>query len=637
MIGFDPEVRAGRFAVAGAGLIVIGTALARWWSAGLVVTGLILLNISCWSRRDGFLLLGPFVVRDLIIASRRRRIYLWRTITVALGGIGLIVALIIRSNQESATDVQKSGIALIFATGYLMTLIVLPLTVQSMQRSIAGEREARRLDFLLVTDLRNREIIFGRSAARVILSLAGIFGLLPYAAVISPLFGLPIKIVLIPLAYFLLMVLSLGGLAMLASTTSATVKKANPRNALITVPLFTLTCGIELLRFAPAVWGAMIELPWIGRIFVGDCLEYISAINPIAIFLRVMSGLIGGIDPFEIAEDWLAIFAAYQLAIFFAAVFHSIRVLRTVSAKLAGEAPVGATATGGRQVEKPAVSDRPILWKERHFHELLPRTTAARRTTRILGWLLAYVPALLILAVGISRDPVASTIASNILRPVLPLLIWVMSLTSIRISSGVIARERERDTLTSLLVTPISPAEIIREKWLGSLYAARGGIIWLMLIGIPASVTGLYPWWTFVNLLLLAVTLTLACISLGVLGSIGATKTDKATQSAMYRGLLVIGLQAATAGAIGALALPGVNLWPAAKYVALALFPLANLILALVLDGTTPPDVLELTAANLAGSATYLILAVLVLRRAIRKFEGLVANGQVDGRPPVVP
>ena len=51
-------------------------------------------------------------------------------------------------------------------------------------------------------------------------------------------------------------------------------------------------------------------------------------------------------------------FAAYQLAFFFIGVMKASKVLRLVSAKLAGEGPVGSTESGGRQLSKPLVTDR---------------------------------------------------------------------------------------------------------------------------------------------------------------------------------------------------------------------------------------------------------------------------------------
>ena len=52
-------------------LIVFGVAFSRVWSIPFLAVGLGLLVASCWSRRDGLLLFGPFVGQELRTTIRR--------------------------------------------------------------------------------------------------------------------------------------------------------------------------------------------------------------------------------------------------------------------------------------------------------------------------------------------------------------------------------------------------------------------------------------------------------------------------------------------------------------------------------------------------------------------------------------
>ena len=160
--------------------------------------------------------------------------------------------------------------------------------------------------------------------------------------------------------------------------------------------------------------------------------------------------------------------------------------------------------------------------------------------------------------------------------PILPLLAWILVCVGIRVAAGVIARERERNTLTSLIMTPIPPKEIISEKWLGCLYAQAGGFLWLVMLGVPAVLTGMYPWWAFVGLMILACSFQCVVASVGVLASVTGQTVEKANQSAVWRGLLGTAVQALVAALFACLALA--ELFPEGKYFALASFPFGSLI-----------------------------------------------------------
>jgi ABC-type Na+ efflux pump permease subunit len=632
--GFDPDHWLRRMAPLGAGLIVIGVAFSRIWSIPLIVAGLVLLLASCWSRCDGLLLFGPFVLQELRATIRQSRVHLWRTCLVLISGVAFVGVASVRTYQPTAFAVQTAGTMLVLGTAYILFISLLPLGLQRIQGTIAGEREANRLDFLLMTDLRNREIILGRGVGRTALTAVSLLALVPFAAVIPPLFGISATLVLVPFAYGVLTFLSAGALSVYASTTSRSVKRSNPKVTLFVAPFFFVTMGIELLRFVPEVWSAFITIPRIGLVAVGDLLEYISVANPLSLFVRIVTGLTGGADALEIATEWLPIYAAYHLAFCFIGVMKSVHILRRYSVELSGEAPIGSTETGGRQRNKPAVTDRPILWKEQHFHELLPKTEAGHRVSQIAGFLFGYLPAIVILVAGLSGWPPLRDLVAKGLVPIFPLVVWILVCMGIRISAGVIARERERNTLTSLIMTPLSPKEIIGDKWLGCLYAQAGGYLWLVMLGGPAVLTGLYPWWAFISVLVIACSCHCAVASLGVLASISGSNVEKANQSAIWKGFIGLTIQAIVATPFAILSLSDV--FPPGKYIALACFPFGSLIVLGFVRSCPADEIPYWCVAGLTAAGHKALISWFIFRRAVWKFEWLSAEGILDTEPTPV-
>jgi ABC-type Na+ efflux pump permease subunit len=627
-MAFDPERHIARLAPLGAALVVVGIALNRVWSYPFAVVGALLLFLSCRSAEDGFLVVGPFVKQEMISLVRRSWFYAWRALALTLGVAAMLTAAGVRLYYASPAAVQISGTVLVVATGYICLLVVLPSGTQLLLGAISGEREAKRLDFLLVTDLRNREIVIGRTVSRLLPLFAHLSVLLPFAAAVSPLFGLPMSLVVVPAAYVLVTFFATCGLTVFGSTMAPTVKRTNPYVGMIVFPFALGTGLIDLVRFRPEIWGALFTVPGVGLVAVGDVLEYISAANPIGIVVKVVTEFAGGGDGLQMAIDWLPIYAAYQLAFGFLGFFTAIRKLRTTSAKLAGQGPAGSTDAGGRQIEKPTVTDRPILWKERHFHELLPKTKKALWLYRILGFCLSYVPGIAVIVIGVWGEPRLQDATRGLLTGALPLIAWIMLCLGIRVSAGAIARERERDTLTSLVVTPLPPAEIVREKWLGSFGAQLGGIVWILVLGVPAVLTGLYPWYAFAPLLLLTMSFIAVGTSIGVLASITAPKTEKANQQAVLRGLLGIVIQLGLA--IAPLILAGMKLFSYGMHTAVAICPILSLVLAGFAGISKEVNAAEIVVTGSLATVHMLVTAWFVYRRAVAKFTAMCDDGTID-------
>ena len=249
-------------------------------------------------------------------------------------------------------------------------------------------------------------------------------------------------------------------------------------------------------------------------------------------------------------------------------------------------------------------------------------------TSHFFGALFGYIPAIVILGAGLSGWPPLRDLVAKGLVPILPLMVWILVCVGIRVAAGVIARERERNTLTSLIMTPIPPKEIISEKWLGCLYAQGGGFLWLLMLGVPAVLTGLYPWWAFVGLMILACSFQCVVASVGVLASVTGPTVEKANQSAVLKGLIGTGVQAIVAAPFAILALA--ELFPEGKYFALACFPFGSLIALGFVRSIPAGEIPYWCLAGLAAAAHMALISRIVFRRAVRKFERLSAKGILD-------
>ena len=154
------------------------------------------------------------------------------------------------------------------------------------------------------------------------------------------------------------------------------------------------------------------------------------------------------------------------------------------------------------------------------------------------------------------------------------------------------------------------------------------------MLGVPASVTGLFPWWGFAGLFILTVSYQCAGTSVGVLASVTGMKVEKANQRAILSGLIGSFIQATLA--IVPLTLFACDLLPEAKYAIIAIFPFGALI-ALGMVPLCPSGEIPFWCLAAVFAALHMFLiSWLVYRRAVRKFERLCNEGTVDTGGPAM-
>jgi hypothetical protein len=198
---------------------------------------------------------------------------------------------------------------------------------------------------------------------------------------------------------------------------------------------------------------------------------------------------------------------------------------------------------------------------------------------------------------------------------------WIGIAVSLGAAAVCVAKERERDTLTSLLLTDLSAEEILRQKLVGVLGQTRGVYYWQLIVGIPAILCGAYEWWAFLVLFLTQAIYSVCAATLGLVVTATAATAEKASRSIAFivAGALTIAAFG-TGPVIALLATPGVAGSHVELFALAAMFPPAVLLGAGQVHSMPPGAVPFALIGVVAGWVIFLFLAWLFWRWARRRF-----------------
>jgi ABC-type transport system involved in multi-copper enzyme maturation permease subunit len=439
-------------------------------------------------------LLGPLFYYDLLCTSRRTRFIAVRCVYA----LALLIALFclyaswfgIGSFGEPLSPNQEAA----FATDFFFTFLavqltaVLLLTPAYTSAAVAEEREAGRLDFLLTSELSNREIVLGKFFARlgnvglILLTGLPILGLMQFLGGIDP------NLVLAGFAVTLATMLSVGSLGVWVSVSCQRASSALWWTYL-GIGLALLTCG---------------------------CCPGLNYAHPVVAYHHLNSALSDQKNLSDVLPPLVMVYlgshgilAAVQILAAVALVRPPLE--RTVPITLPVERPLPPPVpaehpspppvrVAARQPieswpNRPCVSDHPLHWKELHFgaYRLAPEF-------RDVFNLLALMPAGLVVIIwgatfieAIQRD---GNVHSHLefltqLCLTLGLILAGLSLLCIALrASATVIREREQGTLDALLTLPIDRSEILWAKWLGAILSVRLWIGVLAVIWLLCTLTG---------------------------------------------------------------------------------------------------------------------------------------------------
>lgn len=523
-------------------LAAVIVALTRWAPGRLPVAaqaalGLVMpVTAAAVLWRPAAALVGPVFLHDLVRTTRRSRIFLTRTgfALLLLAVLFLLyaswfgehggLAALLTSRRLSPEALPK------FAESFFLTFmgvqygLVLLLTPGSTATAVAEEKERRTLEFLLTSELTDREIIAGKLAARVANLVLFVMTGLPILGVLPFLGGVDPKLVLLGYAATLLTLCSLGSLGILNS-----VLLSRPRGAVFLTHveallylLFTSTCCLPV---TPT--GAATPLNWL------------SGGNLLVAFAQVSSGTF---SPLNVLLDQ-AIFHGTVTTLCCVTAWRKLRPwtwrepaaipkgdLDQLIARRAQLEPVTPEESPLRQ--RPPVDERPLLWKELYVESgpLLQTTESIATITGGVVLLYSLVIALLTFMVEATRNSGGHDLFVNGLVRILGTSLSCVVFLSIALRAArSISGERERGTLDSLLLTPVESRAILAAKWQASMLCT-GGLWWgIFPVWLLGALAGGLSWLALPLLVVAWLTYASVAANLGLWFSLVSRTTFRAT------------------------------------------------------------------------------------------------------------
>lgn len=476
-------------------------------SRQVLLWGLLLVVLAVLLRRGWLRAFGPVLFYDLLRGTRRGRYFLLRFFYTL--GLGLVVGwsyyvfyleLRFTTGQPTIRDQAVFAERLFYTFMWVQFLVVVLLTPAYTAGAIADEKDRRTLEFLLATDLENREIVLGKWTARVgnlaLLLLAG----LPVLALNLFMGGVDPDLMIAGFTATAITLVSLAAVSIALSVHARKARDAIVLAYLVLAAYYALsTVGTILVTSLPGFGARGLYLGSFS-LTIGDVVGWFSAGNIfIALFKLMMRvAFAGGIS--NTLPDLLREYAIFHGLLTLGCVALAVVRLRAVAlAQHAVKAPRrGSRAARG----KPAVGNyAPMVWKE-VFADRAQRGTVFGRIIILLLVCLSFLPLGLIIyfffegALGGS----AGYLSGNWERFGDSVNAWVRGVGAAVASlvllgvgvraAGSLSGERDKQTFDALLTTPLTTTEILWGKWLGSLSSVRWGLVWLGLIWLIGAATG---------------------------------------------------------------------------------------------------------------------------------------------------
>lgn len=479
------------------------------------------------------MLFGPIFSADVVSSGRRAR-YFWLRVAYALL-ILLILGLCYAPDWNSGVPTIRSTAALA-ATFFgsfaaLQISAILMLGPAFTAGSISTERERRTIEYLFATDLSNVEIVYGKFAAALLRMIVLLLVSLPILAIARLLGGIAGDRMLGVFVVTASTAVTVAALSITVSVWTPRARDAVIRTYLILFGLLVLplVAGVivSLLLNIPGANTGVWSYPLSAIAYVSGA---ITAGNPytvvVAILAQDLSNVTLSAHPWELV-GWLLL--AQGLVTALCAILAPWGV-RRVHLKAAGGAPppkaevarvpttVQATIDDSRPVDNvmptelpPVASSRgrsrsrravpdnwPMLWKELFAERSQSRFGIVGRIVLSLAVSIIVVTSLVVFYFYLREGSRDAGPAFQGYVAVMATLVTCGTLLLLAARGATsITTEKERDTWTALLGTPLEPREVILAKFWGTLYGGRWmipllGFLWLLgAVAYPYSVLGI--------------------------------------------------------------------------------------------------------------------------------------------------
>lgn len=459
------------------------------------------------------MLVGPVFTREFATAPRNWRLYFLRAVYVgALFGLVCTAWLILFGSQPVRTlgDLARFGGAVFSLLAPVQLAMATALSALLTAAAVAQEKDRRTLDLLLMTRLTNSELVLGKLLASMLVVLVLILAGVPLLMLLSLLGGIAHEQVARVVGVTLTAALAAGGIG---STIALWREKTFQSLAMTALAL------VLWLLVGEAIYAGALGETWV-NVTTSRWAEAFSPARAIVAAARpaLDAEPMLAAAPFlgDSARTFMFVSAGFAIllngiAVLMVRVWNPTRETRQPTDN-DERAPVNATrnvhAAPGRTRD---VWDNPILWRE------ICTWAYGKKVVIVRSAYLAIFAGCAVAMVRMLPDnPTASSAVtvSNLAQPLVPLLILgLILINALAVTS--LTNERDARALDLLLVTDLTPKEIIFGKLGGVFYNAKEMIL------LPAALC-LGLWWfgylSTENLVFLLLSLTVLNAFVTMLG-----------------------------------------------------------------------------------------------------------------------
>jgi ABC-type transport system involved in multi-copper enzyme maturation permease subunit len=425
-------------------------------------------------------MLGPIFTREWLTLPRRSRHYLHRA--VFLGTLWILLLTIWQTTvgwEQPATigDQARFGLLAFHLLAYVQLGLLLFFAALAAASAVAQEKDRRTFVLLLLTDLRNYEIVLGKMFGSLLQILLFLAGSVPVLALLLLLGGIAVEQVVDAVLVLLTTGLAAGSLGgLIALWRERTFQSL----ALTFLALVLYLLFVRALAFLPALLGMFYSEPLLTSATVANWQAYADPFTALALVL----------DP---PVSWPGPAPAYG----FAAVMAGWTVLLNFWAMLklrvwnpSGE-PVmqrDQAAVEAEEIDRAKahaapgpvrrVWENPILWREIATRAYGRRPMLVKVAYFLVVGLICYY--------ALTMPEHTPWVAARGLVPVAILSLLLISAQAVTS----ITSERDIGALDLLMVTDLSPKEFIFGKLLGILWNTKEFLLPPLILAVVYGLRG---------------------------------------------------------------------------------------------------------------------------------------------------
>lgn len=478
-------------------------------------------------------LFGPVLRYDLVCTARRARYFVMRFFYALLLFLVLYVFYIWKLKSITTEKIAHKlliDFAELFSYMYLFIqyLLVLIMTPAYVGSAIAEEKERRTLEFLLATDLRSQEIIFGKVASRLGNMLMFLLAGLPVLAFVLFFGGVDPELLKNGFLATLATLFSLTAVSIVCSVQAKRSRDGILRSYFVIVGYFIfgflLSWLVTILQGRFFGGGVALKLDesdltlkslsyFTEYYLTGDMFHaiYLYATNYAAPFMGTKSWT--GVDLGTSLNDLLRNYLIFHISLAILCLLYAVWQLRPIFVKqMYGDTrrrrpkfknnnPAPQTTVSKRfdsaSDDKKSVKPRgrrfplrnwpPMIWKELLVPRQSKRTWRARLLTAI-QWAVFLLPIPIIVLFTsnfryVRWDDLGQSL--NVYARIAGTTCMVLMIFAAGIrAANAVCNERDQETLDTLLSTVLTDRNIIWSKWLGATLGYGPSIYLLLIIWI---------------------------------------------------------------------------------------------------------------------------------------------------------